>query len=217
MKLRLGEDELAAVAFGGGHPEVYGLLPAAVTAALDDDYALLERLVYAYRAGFVGAFIGRSGETSIATAVATSCHDYPRPYDLARRPRNAHRQYSRALAALDPAAVPPVLAARVAEHRHRRRAGLPGLAGRSDRGLAAARPRDPRRAGARPVGGPGHQHAGRAGARRRRAVRARELRRGRQRRPHAGPQPCGVAMALDFIGHLTTDPDRCRHAAAAAP
>jgi pimeloyl-ACP methyl ester carboxylesterase len=23
-------------------------------------------------------------------------------------------------------------------------------------------------------------------------------------------QPCGVAMAIDFVEHLTTDPNRCR-------
>src|SRR4051812_45051449 len=38
VKLTLGERELAAVTFGGGHPEVYGRLPAALTSALDHDH-----------------------------------------------------------------------------------------------------------------------------------------------------------------------------------
>src|SRR4051812_28996274 len=41
-RLTLGERELAAVTFGGGRPEVYGLLPAAVRSALHGDDALLE-------------------------------------------------------------------------------------------------------------------------------------------------------------------------------
>ena len=41
MPLTLGERELAAITYGRGTPAVYGLLPAAVDAALDRDYALL--------------------------------------------------------------------------------------------------------------------------------------------------------------------------------
>jgi pimeloyl-ACP methyl ester carboxylesterase len=96
VKLTLGERELAAVTFGGGRPEVYGLLPAAVKAALDHDYALLERLVFADRAGLVGALMTDPAQTSMATAAATSCHDYPRPYDLAAPPADRRRQYRRA-------------------------------------------------------------------------------------------------------------------------
>lgn len=49
-------------------------------------------------------------------------------------------------------AVSPVLASRVAEHRNRRRAGMPGLAGRPDRGLTPAGPAAAGHPGARPVG-----------------------------------------------------------------
>lgn len=96
-----------ALTFAGGRPEVYGLLPAAVNAALDHDYALLKRLVFADRAGFVGLLTTDPAQFSIATAVATSCHDYPRPYDLAAPPAERRRQYRHALAALDPAQFRP--------------------------------------------------------------------------------------------------------------
>ncbi|HEY6888656.1 MAG TPA: alpha/beta fold hydrolase, partial [Solirubrobacter sp.] len=45
VPLTLGEHELADVVYGGGRPAVYGLLPAAVAAALENDYAPLQRLV----------------------------------------------------------------------------------------------------------------------------------------------------------------------------
>ena len=44
VRLTLGEPELAMVTYGRGTRRVYGLLPAAVDAALDDDYAPLKRL-----------------------------------------------------------------------------------------------------------------------------------------------------------------------------
>src|SRR5205085_1842583 len=53
LRLQVGEPELAAATFSAGHPEVYGVLPAAVEAALDHDFALLERVVLGARAGDV--------------------------------------------------------------------------------------------------------------------------------------------------------------------
>jgi pimeloyl-ACP methyl ester carboxylesterase len=44
VRLTLGEREVAEVVYGRGDPAVYGLLPAAVGAALDHDYAPLKRL-----------------------------------------------------------------------------------------------------------------------------------------------------------------------------
>src|SRR4051794_36676355 len=80
VTLTLGERELTAVTFSGGNPDVYGPLPAAVKAALDHDYALLKRLVFASRVGDVRAFVTAPTDFSVAAGAATSCHDYPRPY-----------------------------------------------------------------------------------------------------------------------------------------
>src|SRR4051794_37145870 len=57
VPLTLGEHELANVTFAGGHPQVYGLLPAAVDAALHHDLAPLKRLVTVSRIGEVGGFL----------------------------------------------------------------------------------------------------------------------------------------------------------------
>ena len=50
VRLAVGERELASLAYGRLQPPaVYGLLPAAVGAAIDDDYALLKRVVATIR------------------------------------------------------------------------------------------------------------------------------------------------------------------------
>jgi pimeloyl-ACP methyl ester carboxylesterase len=107
VRLTLSERELADVTYGGGHPEVYGLLPAAVAAALARDLAPLKRLVTVSRIGEVGDFFEPPAFFSNAAGAATSCHDYPRPYDLAAAPPRRRAQYERALAALDPAQFRP--------------------------------------------------------------------------------------------------------------
>jgi hypothetical protein len=106
VRLTLSERELADVTYGGGHPEVYGPLPA-VAAALARDLAPLKRLVTVSRIGEVGDFFEPPAFFSNAAGAATSCHDYPRPYDLAAAPPRRRAQYERALAALDPAQFRP--------------------------------------------------------------------------------------------------------------
>jgi pimeloyl-ACP methyl ester carboxylesterase len=212
VKLRLGERELAAVTFGGGRPEVYGLLPAAVTAALDHDYALLEQLVFAARAGDVRMFTIDPTQFSVAAGAATSCHDYPRPYDLAASPADRRRQYERALAALDRAQFRPFSPSAWLS------TGIDAGPGCLDW------PADPT-AGSPLQGRPLPDvpvlvqsgdldsntpvEQGRASAAQfRHAMFAVVANIGHT--PDTGA--CGVAMALDFIRHLRTDVDRCRHA-----
>lgn len=211
VKLALGERELASVVFGGGDPAVYGPLPAAVDAALDGDYALLERLVFADRAGLVAGLTFDPAQFSVAAGAATSCHDYPRPYDLAATPAQRRGQYRSALATLDPAQFRPF-------------SPSAWLSAPIDAGPGCLDwPADPT------AGSPLQGHSlpdvpvlvqsgdldsntpieqGRAAA---------------AQFPHAtfavvaniGHTPdtgaCGVAMALDFIEHLKTDANRCRH------
>jgi len=107
VRLTLGERELANVTFGLGHPEVYRLLPAAVDAAVDHDLALLRRLVTVFRVNEVGALLTDPTLDSAGAAAATSCHDYPRPYDLAAAPATRRAEYDHALAAFAPAQFRP--------------------------------------------------------------------------------------------------------------
>jgi pimeloyl-ACP methyl ester carboxylesterase len=107
VRLTLDERELADVTYGGGEPQVYGLLPAAVDAAVDHDLAPLERLVAVSRIKEIRDFFIDPALLSNAAASATSCHDYPRPYDLAAAPADRRAEYDRALAALDPAQFRP--------------------------------------------------------------------------------------------------------------
>jgi pimeloyl-ACP methyl ester carboxylesterase len=212
VKLTLGERELAAVTFGGGHPEVYGLLPAAVKAALDHDYALLERLVFASRVGDVRQFIEDPTHFSVAAGAATSCHDYPRPYDLAASPAQRHSQYTRALAALDPAQFRPF------SPRAWLSTGIdagPGCldwpadptAGSPLQGRALPDVPVLVQSGDLDTNTPVEQ--GRAAAAQFAHVTFAVV-------ANIGHTPdtgaCGVAMALDFIRRLRTNADRCRHA-----
>jgi pimeloyl-ACP methyl ester carboxylesterase len=212
VKLTLGEQELASVTFGGGRPEVYGPLPAAVDAALDHHYGPLERLVYADRAGFVGALRSDPAQFSMATAAATACHDYLRPYDLAAPPADRRRQYRRALAALDPAQFRPF-------------SPQAWLSTGIDAGPGCLDwPADPT-AGSPLQGRPLPEvpvlvqsgdldtntpvEQGRAAAAQfRHATFAVVVNAGHT--PDTGP--CGLAMAIDFIEGLKTDANRCRHA-----
>ena len=211
VKLTLGERELTAVTFSGGNPEVYGLLPAAVEAALDHDYALLKRLVFAARVGDVRNLTQDPTDFSVAAGAATSCHDYPRPYDLAATPADRRTQYRRALGALDRAQFRPFTP------RAWLSTGIDAGPGCLDW------PADPT------AGSPLHGQTmpdvpvlvqsgdldsntpieqGRAAAAQfRHATFAVVANIGHT--PDTGA--CGVAMALDFIRHLRTDPDRCRH------
>jgi pimeloyl-ACP methyl ester carboxylesterase len=107
VHLRLGERELADVTFAGGRAEAFGWLPAAVTAAVHHDYALLDRLVFGQRAGDVQALTTDPAQVSLADAAAVECHDYARPYDLGAPPAVRHEQFQRGLAALNAKAFRP--------------------------------------------------------------------------------------------------------------
>ncbi len=212
VRLTLGERELANVTFGGGDPRVYGLLPAAVDAALHHDFALLERLVTVSRVDEAGILFIDPALGSLGAAAAVSCHDYPRPYDLAAAPAARRAQYDRALSALDPAQFRPFSARawlgtgidagpKCLDWPADPTAGSP-LQGRSipdvpvlvqSGDLDTNTPIEQGRRAAAQFAHPIYGIVANAG--------------------HTPDlQPCGLAMAIDFIKHLKTDPDRCRHA-----
>jgi pimeloyl-ACP methyl ester carboxylesterase len=212
VQLTLGERELANVTFGLGHPEVYGLLPAAVDAAVDHDLAPLRRLVTVFRVNEVGAFLTDPTLDSPGAGFATSCHDYPRPYDLAAAPAARRAQYDSALAALDPAQFRPFspqawlgtdidAGPKCLDWPADPTAGSP-LQGRSIPDVPVLV-----QSGDLDTNTPIEQG-----------------RRAAAQFPHAiygivanaGHTPdlqrCGVAMAIDLVEHLKTDPNRCLHA-----
>jgi pimeloyl-ACP methyl ester carboxylesterase len=212
VRLTLGERELANAAFGGGEPKVYGLLPAAVDAAVDHDLAPLKRLITVSRIGEVADFLIDPALVSHAASAATSCHDYPRPYDLAAAPAERRAQYQQALAALDAKQFLPF-------------SPQAWLATGIDAGPKCLDwPADPT-AGS-PLQGrpfpdvPVLAQSGDLDTN----TPIEQGRRAAAQFPHAivgvvanaghtpDLQPCGVAMAIDFVEHLTTDTKRCLHA-----
>jgi pimeloyl-ACP methyl ester carboxylesterase len=212
VRLRLGERELADVTFGGGDPPVFGLLPAAVDAALDHDLAPLKRLVTVSRINEVGGFLIDPALMSLAAAAATSCHDYPRPYDLAAAPAERRAEYDRALAALDPKQFRPFsprawLGTEIdagpkclgwpadptagSPLQGRPIPDVPVLVQSGD--LDTNTPIEQGRPAAAQFPHPVYGIVANAG--------------------HTPDlQPCGVAMAIDFVEHLKTNPKRCLHA-----
>ena len=211
VRLTIGERELASVTHGGGDPRVFAFLPAAVDAALRGDYAPLKRLVTVSRIGEAEQFVIDPSLFSITAAAATSCHDYPRPYDLAAPPAQRHAQYRRALAALDARQFEPFSPA--AWLGTGIDAGPKCLdwpadptAGSPVRGLAFPDVPVLVQSGDLDDNTPIEQ--GRVAA---------------AQFPHAiigivsnaghtpDLQPCGVAMAIDFVERLTTDTGRCLH------
>jgi pimeloyl-ACP methyl ester carboxylesterase len=212
VRLTLSERELADVTYGGGDPAVYGLLPAAVRAALDHDFAPLERLVTVSRIDEVGGFLIDPTLLSNGAGGAVSCHDYPRPYDLAAPPAQRRAEYHRAVAHLDAAQFRPFsprawLATEID-------AGPKCLGWPAD--PSAGSPLEGRPIPDVPV-----------------LVQSGDLdtdtpieqgRRAAAQFPHpvygivanAGHTPdlhrCGVAMAVEFVEHLKTDTNRCLHA-----
>jgi pimeloyl-ACP methyl ester carboxylesterase len=102
LRITLGERELANLAWAGGHPEELSQLPAAVSTALHNRFARLKRLVVASRVGDLQDLALDPSVYSSAAAVATMCHDYARPYDLAAPPATRRAQYRRGLRGLDP-------------------------------------------------------------------------------------------------------------------
>jgi pimeloyl-ACP methyl ester carboxylesterase len=209
VRLTLGERELAAVTFGGGDPRVYNVLPTAVNAALSHDLAPLKRLVTGSRMGDVEELTIDPSLLSIAASTATSCHDYPRPYDLAAAPAERRAQYRRGLAALHPAQFAPFSAdawlntnidagPKCLDWPADPTAGSP-LEGHSlpdvpvlvqSGELDTNTPVEQGRRAAAQFAHPTFAVVANAG--------------------HTPDTlPCGVAMAIDFVKHLRTDPNRC--------
>ncbi|MGZ4229592.1 MAG: alpha/beta fold hydrolase, partial [Solirubrobacteraceae bacterium] len=212
VRLTVGERELANLGFGFGDPRVFGLLPAAVDAARHGDFALLKRMTAVFRIGEARRFFSDPSVSSIAVAVAVECHDYPRPYSVADPVAQRRAEYERGLAALDPGQFRPFSAS--AWLNTDIDAGPKCLdwpvdptAGSPLRGLRLPDVPVLVQSGDLDTNTPIEQ--GRPAAAQFRhstfAVVA-----------NAGHTPdlhrCGVAMALDFIRHLETNRDRCRHA-----
>ena len=212
VRLTLSERELANAAYGSGHPEVYGLLPAAVDAAVHDDLAPVKRLVAVSRLEETEGFLVDPSIFSNAAGYATACHDYPRPYDLAAPPAQRRARYGHALAALDPAAFRPF-------------SPRAWLAPDIDAGPKCLNWPVDRTAGS-PLRGrslpdvPVLVQSGDLDT----DTPIEQGRRAAAQFPHAvygivanaghtpDLQPCGVAMAIDFVEHLKTDRRRCLHA-----
>jgi pimeloyl-ACP methyl ester carboxylesterase len=212
VRLTVGERELANVTFGGGDPSVYAPLPAAVEAALHHRLAPLKRLVTASRFDDVASLTIDPSLSSIGAAGATSCHDYPRPYDLAASPADRRAEYRRRLAALDPAQFKPFSAdawlntnidagPKCLDWPADPTAGSP-LEGRplpdvpvlvQSGDLDTNTPVEQGRRAAAQFAHPIYAIVANAG-----------------HTPDV--QPCGVAQAIDFIRRLRTDPKRCIHA-----
>jgi pimeloyl-ACP methyl ester carboxylesterase len=210
IRITLDERELANLVFGGGDPEVYGFLPAAVNAALDGDFALLKRLETASRAGDLAQLTIDPSLFSIASSLATSCHDYPRAYDLSSTPAERRSQYEFGLAAIPESDFAPFSGGawlktgidagpKCLDWPASATAGSPveGLEMPDvpvlvqSGGLDSNTPIEQGRAAAARFSDPIFAIV-----------------------PNAGhtpdTEPCGVAMAIDFVKRLTTDPDRCR-------
>jgi pimeloyl-ACP methyl ester carboxylesterase len=216
VRLTLGERELANITVASD-PRTYGLLPAAVRAALDHDPALLERLTTVSRVDEVRQFFIDPTLFSATAGEATACHDYPRPYDLAASPSRRRAQYRRRLAALE-------------RNRFRPFSPRAWLGTEIDAGPKCLFWPADKNAGS-PLGGRSLPHVpvlvqsgdldGVTPITQGRAAAAQFAHATYGIVANAGHtpdfQPCGVAMAVDFVKRLKTNPNRCRHAGRPPP
>ncbi len=210
LAITLDERVLANLTFGGGDPAVYGLLPSAIDAALAGDFALIKRLATTSVVSDLGQLSIDPSLFSLASSFATSCHDYPRPYDLGRSPADRRLQYRTSLESLDPNSFSPF-------------SGDAWLRTGIDAGPKCLDwPTDPT-AGS-PLEGlsmpdvPVLVQSGELDAN----TPIEQGRRAATQFAHPtfavvanvghtpDTHPCGVAMAIDFVKHLETDTDRCR-------
>jgi pimeloyl-ACP methyl ester carboxylesterase len=210
VRLTLDERLLANVTHD--QPPVYGLLPAAVDAAVHHDLAPLKRLATVSRIGEVEPFFADPTMTSLGDAAAVACHDYPYPYDLAAAPATRRAQYRRRLAKLDAAQFRPFSArawlrinidagprcldwpadpAAGSPLRGHRIPDVPVLVQSGD--LDTNTPIEQGRRATAQFAHPIYGIVANAG-----------------HTPDV--QPCGVAMAIAFIQRLRTNPNRCLHA-----
>ena len=211
VRLTLDERQLANVTVAGD-PRVYGLLPAAVRSALERDPALLERLATVSRIDEVRQFFIDPTLFSATAGEATSCHDYPRPYDLAASPARRRAQYHRRLAALDRTRFRPFSPRAWLDTEID--AGPKCLSWPADR--TAGSPLHGRPIPDVPVlvqSGDLDGVTPIAQGRRAAAQFAHPIYGVVANAGHTPDlQPCGVAMAIAFVEHLKTNPRRCRHA-----
>jgi pimeloyl-ACP methyl ester carboxylesterase len=214
IRLAIGERELASLAFGRLQPpSIYGLLPAAVGAAIDHDYALLKRVVATIRLSEIYILTALDPSiSSVGSLVAATCHDYPHPFDISAPPQQRQAEFDRALATIGREDFRPF---RPAAWFQSGIWAAPACLGWPEDPTAGS-PLQGRQLPDVPV-----------------LVQSGDLdtntpiEQGRQTAaqfPHAtfaiianaghtpDTEPCGAAMAIDFIRNLRTDPDRCRRA-----
>jgi hypothetical protein len=191
---------------------VYGLLPAAVGAAVDHDFALLKRVVATIRVSEIAALTVDPSSVSFAQLVAATCHDYPIRSISAPRPSsgrpNTTARWRRSIGRTSaPSRPPPGSSPGSGRHppawagRRTRPPGRPCTAGSypTSRCWSSPATSTPTRRSSRDARPPAQFP---------RATFAVIANAGHT--PDA--EPCGAAMAIDFIRHLRTDPDRCRRA-----
>jgi hypothetical protein len=94
----IGERELAELTFARSIPLIYGLFVPALQAAVDGDYAPLKRLVATFRMLEILFVTVPPSLISYGQLTATTCHDYPKVFDLAAPLAKRRSQYRRALA-----------------------------------------------------------------------------------------------------------------------
>jgi pimeloyl-ACP methyl ester carboxylesterase len=212
MHVTIREGDLAELTYAQGHPEDLKPLPRAVAAAVHGRLGRLKELVTELRVEARGDFTLDPRLVSWGTAFAAACHDYPRPYDLAASPAVRHAQYRQRLRALDRSQFFPFSPAAWLSTRidagpkcldwptdARARSGVRGLRMPDVPTLVMSGDLDSNT----PI------EQGR--------VVARQF-------PHASfaivanaghtpaLDPCGVGLGIDFVEHLTVNPNRCRRA-----
>jgi pimeloyl-ACP methyl ester carboxylesterase len=102
LTLTVGERELANLTYADGRPERLKPLPAAVKAGLQGRFGPLKRMVVAERLDELETQTMDQTLNSELAGIATMCHDYVRPYDLAASPATRRAQYRKGLRKLDP-------------------------------------------------------------------------------------------------------------------
>jgi pimeloyl-ACP methyl ester carboxylesterase len=217
VRLVIGERELAELTYARGISIIYGLLPTALSAAVDRDYAPLKRLAATARLLEIMFVTVDPSILSYAQLTATTCHDYPKVFDLAATPAERRAQYSRALAAIHRADFSPFTPAAWFQ------SGIWGAPTCLDWPVdpTAGSPLEGRSSPDVPV-----------------LVQSGDLdtntpiEQGRETAaqfPHAtfavvanaghtpDGEPCGAKMVRDFIETLRTDANRCKHAGSPPP
>jgi pimeloyl-ACP methyl ester carboxylesterase len=105
---RLDENAVAGLAYSGGSPYGLAQLPAIAASGRAGDLAPLRRVVETrLLTEAYGVTHPAPRSESLAQALATECHDFPRSFALADGPEARHAAYEQARAALDQRAFLP--------------------------------------------------------------------------------------------------------------